>query len=51
VQAVVAAVTAATKANEAPTMQVPVATTMQDARVVNGQNVEAPVAMPTPTVQ
>ncbi|KAM0871713.1 hypothetical protein ACQ4PT_039199 [Festuca glaucescens] len=51
VQAVVAAVTVATKASEPPAVQVPVATVIHDAGVVDGHHVGAPVAVPNPTVQ
>ncbi|KAM0905246.1 hypothetical protein ACQ4PT_017521 [Festuca glaucescens] len=51
VQAVVAAVTAATRANGPPIVHVPAATVMQDTGVVDGQTVGAPVAVPNPTVQ
>ncbi|KAM0895257.1 hypothetical protein ACQ4PT_023921 [Festuca glaucescens] len=51
VQAVVAAVTAATKASEPPVVQVPAVTVMHDAGVVDGQQVGVPVAVPNPTVQ
>ncbi|KAM0889802.1 hypothetical protein ACQ4PT_027478 [Festuca glaucescens] len=51
VQAVVAAVTATTRANEPPIVHVPAATVMQDTGVVDGQTVGAPVAVPNPTVQ
>ncbi|KAM0833111.1 hypothetical protein ACQ4PT_064464 [Festuca glaucescens] len=51
VQAVVAAVMAATKANDPPVVQVPAVNVVHDSRAVDGQNVGAPVAVPNPTVQ
>ncbi|KAM0887204.1 hypothetical protein ACQ4PT_029203 [Festuca glaucescens] len=52
VQAVVAAVTAATKVTEAPVVHVPVVTAGHDPgpASVDGQSGEAPAAMPNPTV-